>query len=269
MLVYLSAGARDYEARPIVPLSRISWEIQAVVEGRIAFHTPLRLGTPRHRTLWVTPPGHVHGWRGDQGSLAQVIVFHFESLPDPVAEWVRRLGHLEQALTSAQIQHLRTLYAEAQDEWRRPGLLSGIRWSRMALDLTLLIGELINPGLDGAGEALGRPITHGARVELAMRLFSEHLHEGWGVEEVGRAAGISAPHLRRLFHEVLGASPRKTFERIRLRRAQELMLQPGPTLESVAQACGYQNGATLSRAFRRELGITPSQWQGRAGYSAS
>ena len=41
------------------------------------------------------------------------------------------------------------------------------------------------------------------------------------------------------------------------------MLLAGEKLVEIAAKLGYQNAANLTRAFTRELGMSPSQWMDR------
>lgn len=47
---------------------------------------------------------------------------------------------------------------------------------------------------------------------------------------------------------------------VRLRRAKELLLQPGATVEKAAQAVGLSSALALFRIFKRYEGVTPSQF---------
>lgn len=261
MLAYLASGERIYDIPPQAPWTRPFWEIETVVEGQIRLCTRAGIGPLRSRTMWVFPPGHAHSWRGDgHGRPANIIVFHFESMPTPVDEWVQRQGMLELPVTGEALIRLRGLHQEAEEEWRNPGLFSTLKWQRLAVESALLIASLAHRGEADTGDS-----SHPAgRVQNALRLFQEHMHEGWNVEAVCKAMSVSPAHLRRLFQQIMQTSPRDVLENHRLNRAKKLMMVSGAKLEQVAIECGYQNGSVLSRAFRRAHNLSPDQWRGRA-----
>ena len=258
MLVYLSAGERNYDQQNMKPWSRPFWEIEVVVEGRISLYVENGPIAPRRQTMWVLPPGHIHAWRGDHFQTAQIIVFHFDDFPSPVNEWILRKGWLELKLDAAALQQIKDLYRRAEKEWHKPSVIRTIVWQQLAIEFALLIARLEHP----AGDEWNKH-QPGVRVQQAMRLFVQHLKESWNVEQVCQAMGVSPAHLRRMFHQVLHTSPRAMFETLRLNRAKELMMIPGSKLEDVAQDCGYENSAVLSRAFKRHYRIAPSQWRGQ------
>jgi len=259
MLVYLAAGVRNYDQQNLKPWSRPFWEIEVVVEGGIR---PLlengATTAPRSETMWVFPPGLVHAWRGDRFRTAKIIVFHFDDFPSPVNEWVLRKGWLQLKLDAAALEQVNDLHRRAEKEWNRPSIIRTMVWQQVAIELGLLIARLEHPSDEAWNK--GEP---GLRVQQAMRLFVGHLKDRWNVEQVCQAMAISPAHLRRLFHQVLHSSPREMFETVRLNRAKEKMMVSGSKLEEVALECGYENGAVLSRAFKRHYRVTPSQWRGQ------
>jgi transcriptional regulator GlxA family with amidase domain len=76
------------------------------------------------------------------------------------------------------------------------------------------------------------------------------------------AAAVSPRHLARLFQSELGTTPGRWVERVRLDRAQQLLLD-GHSITSAAQVSGLGSDETLRRAFARHLGTTPSEYRRR------
>jgi transcriptional regulator GlxA family with amidase domain len=76
------------------------------------------------------------------------------------------------------------------------------------------------------------------------------------------AAAVSTRHLSRLFHAELGTTPTRWVERVRLGRAQQLLLD-GHTVTSAAHHSGLGSDETLRRAFARHLGTTPTHYRTR------
>lgn len=50
-------------------------------------------------------------------------------------------------------------------------------------------------------------------------------------------------------------------QQLKLERACELLRQPGTTVVQVALHLGFSDAANFTRAFRRQLGVTPSEYQ--------
>ncbi|MFD7156510.1 GlxA family transcriptional regulator [Kribbella sp. NPDC059898] len=73
------------------------------------------------------------------------------------------------------------------------------------------------------------------------------------------AAAVSPRHLTRLFQREFGITPVRWVERVRLDRAQQLLLD-GHSITAAARLSGLGSDETLRRAFARHLGVTPSEY---------
>ncbi|GAA0578945.1 GlxA family transcriptional regulator [Kribbella sandramycini] len=75
-------------------------------------------------------------------------------------------------------------------------------------------------------------------------------------------AAVSPRHLTRLFQTELQTTPGRWIERVRLDRAQQLLLD-GHSITAAAQLSGLGSDETLRRAFARQLGTTPTEYRQR------
>ncbi|MER7048853.1 GlxA family transcriptional regulator [Streptomyces jumonjinensis] len=85
---------------------------------------------------------------------------------------------------------------------------------------------------------------------------------------MAQAAAVSPRHLTRLFQNELNTTPARWVERVRLDRAQQLLLD-GHSVTSAAQHSGLGSDETLRRAFARHLGTTPSEYRRRFGTTSA
>jgi len=75
-------------------------------------------------------------------------------------------------------------------------------------------------------------------------------------------AAVSTRHLTRLFRTEVGTTPARWVERVRLDRAQHLLLE-GHSVTSAAHLSGLGTDETLRRAFARHLDTTPTHYRSR------
>lgn len=259
MLMYTGNHSRIYGRYPFRPARRRGWEFQAVLEGYIGVLFPEGPTLLYSRALWVFPPMHEHGWTGDPEREAEVAVFHFASVPPMVENYCRSAeeGYLRIALNRRQCARLRTLAEEALRFRQQFSVVSLLSSQHILSELSLLVCDACarHPRPSMQPWAL-------LCVERAMEWYHKHLAEGPNQEAIARAAGVSASHLRRLFHEILGAPPRKIMDRVRFERATELMSDPAIKLSDVAQRCGFHSASAFSRAFKHFFGCSPAAWRG-------
>ncbi|MFF4755736.1 GlxA family transcriptional regulator [Streptomyces sp. NPDC002514] len=107
--------------------------------------------------------------------------------------------------------------------------------------------------------------TPPARGDLLRSLIASVLTDpaaNHSLPAMAASAAISPRHLARLFRTELGTTPARWVERVRLDRAQQLLLE-GHTVTSAAQRSGLGTDETLRRAFARHLGTTPTHYRKR------
>ncbi|MFJ4095639.1 GlxA family transcriptional regulator [Kitasatospora sp. NPDC089913] len=85
-----------------------------------------------------------------------------------------------------------------------------------------------------------------------------------GLPAMAAAAAVSTRHLTRLFRAELGTTPARWVERVRLERAQQLLLD-GLGVTAAARRSGLGSDESLRRAFAHHLGTTPSDYRRRFG----
>lgn len=257
MLCYLGTGARRYAEHPLPAYRRPYWEFQAVLSGRIAMEEETGPGLLHQHHLWLSAPGHWHGWTGEPGKTAEIAVFHFLRIPEPLAKKISEKSHIEIPLSAGQVKRIRDLAAGLSENLQWPGPEMLLRQEHALLELTLLVHESgVRPGVE-RGDAARE------RVQKALDWFAAHLEDNPGLDEVARAAGSSASHLRRHFYEILEAPPKKIFDQLRFQRAMEMMAEPAIKLSAVSEACGFESPSAFSRAFKKKFGVSPDHWRGR------
>jgi AraC family transcriptional regulator len=113
-------------------------------------------------------------------------------------------------------------------------------------------------------KTLSTPTLHWARIGRARRFVRDHAAEPLTLEQIAAAAATSPYHFARIFRALTGETVFTHVSRVRLRRAAALLLEPGRTITQVASAVGYETAPAFDKAFRRMLGVTPSQFRARS-----
>ncbi|MFE5838798.1 helix-turn-helix domain-containing protein [Arthrobacter sp. NPDC056493] len=112
--------------------------------------------------------------------------------------------------------------------------------------------------LGGSPPSVGA-VSHEAQRRLVEEYIHRHLGDpGLNVEAVARAHQISTRHLATLFGS--NVTPGAYIRQARLQRIFDDLTNPGlagMTAASIASRWGVDHYPTLSRAFRREFGLTP------------
>lgn len=69
--------------------------------------------------------------------------------------------------------------------------------------------------------------------------------------------------VRHRFRQAFGMSPRAMMSKLRIHSAQQLLLEGRKSIKEIARAVGYGRQHEFARAFRREVGLSPTEWRSR------
>ncbi|MCS3917920.1 helix-turn-helix domain-containing protein [Fervidibacter sacchari] len=98
-------------------------------------------------------------------------------------------------------------------------------------------------------------------LQPVLQLVEERLADKLSVKEMAKAANCSERHLRRIFKETLGMSPKKWLLQRRLQRAALLLTQTDLTVKIVANKCGFEDLSLFNRQFRQRFGQPPTHYR--------
>ena len=105
------------------------------------------------------------------------------------------------------------------------------------------------------------PPNHQEQTINQMRKYiTEHYKEKLSLQGLAHIAGYSPYFFNRIFREHVGVTPKQFQTNIRIDRAKTLLKQ-GLTLAAVAEAVGIDSPFSLSRFFKKETGLSPTEWR--------
>jgi AraC family transcriptional regulator, regulatory protein of adaptative response / DNA-3-methyladenine glycosylase II len=110
---------------------------------------------------------------------------------------------------------------------------------------------------------LGTPNT----VSRALRLLNESGLQDGGVEVLAEHLGIGSRHLRRLFLQHLGASPRAVAQTRRLHFAKKLIDETNLPMTQIALAAGFGCVRRFNAGIKKTYHRTPSQIRATARHA--
>ena len=96
-----------------------------------------------------------------------------------------------------------------------------------------------------------------ARVAASLSHLHEHFAEPLSVETLARCANMSASTFHEHFKRSTLLSPVQYLKRLRLLRAQQLLLSEGLGVAQVAERVGYQSTSQFSREYKRYFERSP------------
>jgi len=98
-------------------------------------------------------------------------------------------------------------------------------------------------------------------VSRALALLHGKLRHPWTVDELGRAIGLSRSALADRFVEIIGVPPMQYLANWRMQVAAQELLNSNKSILQIADEVGYESEASLTRAFKRCMGVPPATWR--------
>lgn len=97
----------------------------------------------------------------------------------------------------------------------------------------------------------------------------DYIHDFYSEKQINTEflsglCGIKESYFRRVFLSCYGISPIKYINQLKLSRAKELLSQNEYTIETISQMSGFNNVYYFCRYFKKEIGITPSEYRKEA-----
>ena len=140
------------------------------------------------------------------------------------------------------------------EEAARAQPFAGLRMSGLMMEM---VSELMR-GREGLP---AESMAHIPLLETAAELMARQCTTPLALPRIAKQCDLSTSHFRHLFHRHYGCSPRTYIRRARLRKARELMVGSSLTLSEIAIQVGFETVHSLSRAFRAEEGLSPTQYR--------
>lgn len=98
-------------------------------------------------------------------------------------------------------------------------------------------------------------------LQPVLQFIEDHLADKVDVKGMAQLAMCSERHLRRLFRQTFGMSPKQWLLERRLQKAALLLTQTDLPLKLVCVQCGFDDLSHFHRFFRRRFGHSPKQYR--------
>jgi AraC family transcriptional regulator, regulatory protein of adaptative response / methylphosphotriester-DNA alkyltransferase methyltransferase len=112
-----------------------------------------------------------------------------------------------------------------------------------------------------------RPATIQLRSSLyddATAIVEREYASELSLDDIARRIASSRRQLQRAYAEIGLTSFREHLTRVRMQRAAQMLGHRGITVREVAHRVGYRQPAQFAKAFRRQIGVAPSDYRATA-----
>lgn len=102
-------------------------------------------------------------------------------------------------------------------------------------------------------------IPHHNDILEAELYINQHIEEKLSVADIAKKYNFSEKHFRYLFARIVGCTPKKYIERVKLERVYTLLKSTNLTVTQIADRLGFNNSHHLANAFKNAYNISPSE----------
>ena len=102
-------------------------------------------------------------------------------------------------------------------------------------------------------------------VATALRYIREHAHENIRIADVLKQVPLSRRVFENRFFQTLGRTPHDEILRLRMNRLKELLTGTHLGIGEMAKIAGYEHPEYMAAAFKRETGLSPSEYRSKFG----
>jgi AraC-like DNA-binding protein len=106
-----------------------------------------------------------------------------------------------------------------------------------------------------------RPTPGDDRLARLWVRVGESLEQPWTLDLLAREMHCGIELLRKRCQREMGRSPMQQVALLRIEKAKALLESSNATMDSLAERLGFSDGLVFSRAFKRWVGLSPSEYR--------
>jgi AraC-like DNA-binding protein len=97
-----------------------------------------------------------------------------------------------------------------------------------------------------------------AIVAVQNQLAANYLDEFPSIQALARSVWMSESKFKKLYKRIFGTSPFEYYQKNRMQKARELLLEGRFSISEIGNMLGYQNLSNFSSSFKKEFAELPS-----------
>ncbi len=98
-------------------------------------------------------------------------------------------------------------------------------------------------------------------IKKALSVLESNFDKNLSIEEIASSIGISVSYLQHMFKVELNSSVKKHLNKIRIERAQKLIVETNYSIKQVATNVGYNSVQDFNKNFKSFCGKTPTEFK--------
>ena len=180
---------------------------------------------------------------------------------------------LADAFPRVQVE-LDPIFVQDGPVWTSAGITAGIdmalaivsqdlgRSAAMSVARSMVVQMARSGGQSQFSPALGRQLRDkNERFEALHEWIAENLALPMSVEDLSQKAGMSPRNFSRVYSQVMGMTPAKAVQAMRVENARGLLETSSQSIKQIALSSGFMDEDRMRRAFMKELSVSPTEYR--------
>lgn len=105
------------------------------------------------------------------------------------------------------------------------------------------------------------PTSKASKIQPAIDYIAKNYAQKITNDFLASLCGLSTVYFRKLFTEIYATSPIDYIHKLRIGKAKEMLASDFASISAIAVSLGYTNIYDFSRDFKKQAGISPSQYK--------
>jgi AraC family transcriptional regulator of arabinose operon len=107
------------------------------------------------------------------------------------------------------------------------------------------------------------------RVRQIIALMEADLRHALSLAELAHAVNLSHSRLRHMFKEEIGVTPTRYRQQLKTHCAKQMLETTWMSVKEIIYEVGINDGSHFTRDFKRDCGLTPTQYRACYGHANS
>lgn len=112
-----------------------------------------------------------------------------------------------------------------------------------------------------------KELQHTGNLEDLRRMIHAHPEQKWTIDSLAKRMMLSRAYFQRMYKKKFGVSVSADIIASRIEKAKRLLLS-GCSIYETAEQCGYSTDVYFMHQFKKETGMTPTEFQNHEKYNA-
>ena len=98
-------------------------------------------------------------------------------------------------------------------------------------------------------------------IKTARKYIDDNFAKDISLDDVSRRVNISPYYFSKIFKDELGLNFIEYLTSVRIEKAKELLTESDMSMKEICGACGYTDPNYFSRSFKKNVGVTPTEYK--------